>query len=282
MPKIKQLKEKKKGDFKIYPVRKEEDFIKLDRELPKPFDSLFSSNGSVVGIFAPPGSGKSNLISNLILRDEYFKDLFPNGVYIVSPTILQDLTSAHLRQYADFVETEYSEQLIKEIMENIMSGSDPLDQDEERGMSCVILDDILGLIKQVNSVCNRLASTCRHLRSVVFFSLQAVKGLPATIRSNLSMTLVFHQPSKKQFNDIVELHSLLGGEENFIRCYNEATSVKYGYLIANWRTMELYRHGGDCDEPELLWAMFNSSGQRIKYDNVEEKIEKKVKDKTCL
>ena len=116
MPKIKQLKEKKKGDFKIYPVRKEEDFIKLDRELPKPFDSLFSSNGSVVGIFAPPGSGKSNLISNLILRDEYFKDLFPNGVYIVSPTILQDLTSAHLRQYADFVETEYSEQLIKEML----------------------------------------------------------------------------------------------------------------------------------------------------------------------
>ena len=173
MPKIKQLKEtKKKGDFKIYGVRKEEEFIKLDRELPKPYDSLFSSNGSVVGIFAPPGSGKSNLISNLMLRDEYFKDLFPNGVYIVSPTILQDLTSTHLRQYADFVETEYSEHLIKEIMENIMGGNDPTDEDEERGMSCVILDDILGMIKQVNSVCNRLASTCPSLKvsSVLFIT----------------------------------------------------------------------------------------------------------------
>tara|TARA_R110002096_G_scaffold239908_2_gene431690 strand:- start:221 stop:1069 length:849 start_codon:yes stop_codon:yes gene_type:complete len=282
MPKIKQQKDKKKGDFKIYGVRKEEDFIKLDRELPKPYDSLFSSNGSVVGIFAPPGSGKSNLISNLILRDEYFKDLFPNGVYIVSPTILQDLTSTHLRQYADFVETEYSESLIKEIMENIMGGSDPLDQDEERGMSCVILDDILGMIKQVNSVCNRLASTCRHLRSVVFFSLQAVKGLPATIRSNLSMTLVFYQPSKKQFNDVVELHSLMGGEENFIRCYNEATSVKYGYLLCDWRKMTMHRHGGDCDEPELLWRMFDDEGKRINYnDKVEDKIEKPI-DKTCI
>ena len=279
MPKIKQQKEtKKKGDYKIYPVRKEEDFIKIDRELPKPFDSLFSSNGSVVGIFAPPGSGKSNLISNLILRDEYFKDLFPNGVYIVSPTILQDLTSAHLRQYADFVETEYSESLIKEIMENIMGGTDPLDQDEERGMSCVILDDILGLIKQVNSVCNRLASTCRHLRSVVFFSLQAVKGLPATIRSNLSMTLVFYQPSKKQFNDVVELHSLLGGEENFIRCYDDATSVKYGYLICDWRKMTMHKHGGDCSEPELLWTMFDENGKRIKYD----KVENKPIEKTCI
>ena len=281
MPKIKQLKENKKGDFKIYGVRKEEDFIKIDRELPKPYDSLFSSNGSVVGIFAPPGSGKSNLISNLMLRDEYFKDLFPNGTYIVSPTILQDLTSSHLREYADFVETEYSEHLIKEIMENIMGGSDPLDQDEERGMSCVILDDILGLIKQVNSVCNRLASTCRHLRSVVFFSLQAVKGLPATIRSNLSMTLIFYQPSKKQFHDVVELHSLMGGEQNFIRCYDEATSVKYGYLICDWRKMTMHAHGGNESEPRLLWQMFNESGQRIKYDKVEEKIEKPI-DKTCI
>ena len=280
MPKIKQQKEKKKGDYKIYGVRKEEDFIKLDRELPKPYDSLFSSNGSVVGIFAPPGSGKSNLISNLMLRDEYFKDLFPNGVYIVSPTILQDLTSTHLRQYADFVETEYSESLIREIMDNIMGGNDPTDEDEERGMSCVILDDILGMIKQVNSVCNRLASTCRHLRSVVFFSLQAVKGLPATIRSNLSMTLVFYQPSKKQFNDVVELHSLLGGEENFIRCYEEATSIKYGYLICDWRKMTMYKHGGDCDEPELLWTMFDESGKRIKYDKLE-KNEKPI-EKTCI
>ena len=281
MPKIKQQKEKQKGDYKIYGVRKQEDFIKIDRELPKPYDSLFSSNGSVVGIFAPPGSGKSNLISNLMLRDEYFKDLFPNGTYIVSPTILQDLTSSHLREYADFVETEYSESLIREIMDNIMGGTDPTDEDEERGMSCVILDDILGMIKQVNSVCNRLASTCRHLRSVVFFSLQAVKGLPATIRSNLSMTLVFYQPSKKQFHDVVELHSLMGGEENFIRCYNEATSVKYGYLIADWRKMTMHAHGGNESEPRLLWRMFDDDGKRIKYNDKEEKIEKPI-DKSCI
>ena len=282
MPKIKQQKEKKKDDFKIYGVRKEEDFIKIDRELPKPYDSLFSSNGSVVGIFAPPSSGKSCLISNLMLRNEYFKDLFPNGVYIVSPTILQDLTSSHLREYADFVETQYSEQLIKEIMENIMGGCDPTDQDEERGMSCVILDDVLGLIKQVNSVCNRLASTCRHLRSVVFFSLQAVKGLPATIRSNLSMTLVFYQPSKKQFNDIVELHSLMGGEDNFIRCYTEATSVKYGYLICDWRKMSMWAHGGEESEPRLLWEMFdNITGKRIKYNKLEENNEQPI-EKTCI
>ena len=282
--KFQQQKEEKKAaskDFRIYGVRKEEEFIQIDRELPEPYDTLFSSNGSVCAMFAPPGSGKSNLISNLMLRDEYFKDLFTNGVYIVSPTIEQDLSSVHLKRFADFTSTEYSEHLIKDIMDNINSGMDPTEEDEERGMSCVILDDILGMIKPVNSICNRLASTCRHLRSVVFFSLQSVKGLPATIRSNCSMTLVFYQPSTKQFADIVELHSLMGGEDNFINCYNEATNEKYGFLLCDWRKMKLYKHGAGTNEPELLWTMFDQNGVRIKPLHADNKIEK-PKDKTCI
>ena len=268
--KIKEQKIKSK-DFKIYGVRKEEEFMKVDRELPPPYDTLFSSNGSVTGIFAPPSSGKSNLISNLILRDEFFKDLFENGVYIVSPTIDQDISSVHLKRYSDFTSTEYSEELVKQIMDNVMGGMDPEDADEERGFSCIVLDDILGMIKPQNSICNRLASTCRHLRSVVFFSLQAVKGLPATIRSNLSMTIVFYQPSQKQYADIVELHSLMGGEDNFIRCYKEATDKKYGFLLCDWRKMRMFKHGADLSEPELLWKMYDDDGKRIKVESIKEK-----------
>ena len=127
------------------------------------------------------------------------------------------------------------------------------------------------MIKPQNSICNRLASTCRHLRSVVFFSLQAVKGLPATIRSNLSMTIVFYQPSQKQYSDIVELHSLMGGEDNFIKCYNEATEKKYGFLICDWRKMRMFKHGADLSEPELLWRMYDDDGKRIKVESIKEK-----------
>ena len=42
----------------------------------------------------------------------------------------------------------------------------------------------------------------------------------------------------------------MGGEENFIKCYDEATSVKYGYLICDWRKDDyvMNQHGGDCSE----------------------------------
>tara|TARA_R110002012_G_scaffold24169_1_gene81183 strand:- start:145 stop:510 length:366 start_codon:yes stop_codon:yes gene_type:complete len=114
---------------------------------------------------------------------------------------------------------------------------------------------------------------------VVFFSLQAVKGLPATIRSNLSMTIVFYQPSQKQYADIVELHSLLGGEDNFIKCYNEATEKKYGFLICNWRKMEMYKHGADLKEPVLLYRMYDENGVRIKVEKNDNKIDNKIDNK---
>ena len=119
--KLKEEKEpkSKQPDYKIYGVRKQEEFIKLDRQLPRFLETMMEKNGGVLALFAPPGSGKSNFISNLLLRDDFFKDLFVGGLYIVSPTIEQDLSSVHLKRFADFTSTEYSEQLVKDIMDNI-------------------------------------------------------------------------------------------------------------------------------------------------------------------
>lgn len=261
--KFKEDKEKKskKPDYKIYGVRKEEEFMKLDRELPRPLETLVEKNGGVIALFAPPGSGKSNFLSNLILRDDFFKDLFLGGVYIISPTIDNDLTSVHLKKYADFTSTEYSEELIEAIFNNIIQ------QDaDERHLSLLLLDDCLGSIKQ-NSICNRVASTCRHNKQIVIFSLQAVKGLPPTIRSNVSHSIIFYQPSTKQLNDIVELHSNMGGEEQFLNMYEEATAEKYGFLMCDWRDMKAYKWGGTTDEPVELWSRYDEQG------NINKKVE---------
>ena len=94
MPKKEKIKEQKdtkdkkdkkvkgKPDYKIYGVRKQEEFMKLDRELPRFLETLTEKNGGVVGIFAPPGSGKSNFLSNLLL----FLQLFIHLLYFSSLT----------------------------------------------------------------------------------------------------------------------------------------------------------------------------------------------------
>ena len=62
-------KEHKKINYKIYPPRKEEDFVKIDRILHPFYASMFSKNGAVLFIAAPPGSGKTSYVSNLSDRD---------------------------------------------------------------------------------------------------------------------------------------------------------------------------------------------------------------------
>ena len=257
--KIGKIKEQKeKPDYKIYGVRKMDDFAPIERELPRPLHTMLEKGGGVLALFAPPGSGKSNFISNLLLRDDFFKDLFEGGLYIISPTIMNDLTSCHLRDYADFTETQYSEELVGSLFQMLMDTPN-----DEKALSCLLLDDCLGSIK-MNSICNRVASTCRHNRQLVIFSLQAIKnGLPSSIRSNISHTITFYQPSSKQLADVVELHSMMGGEENFLKCYNEATSEKYGFLLSDFRDMKLWRWGGQTNEPELVWSRYDENGNII-------------------
>ena len=261
--KIKEQKDKKvkDKDYKIYGVRKTDNFPELERELPRFLETMLEKGGGCLALFAPPGSGKSNFISNLLLRDDFLKDMFEGGLYIISPTILNDMTSCHLKEYADFVDTEYSEELATGIFNMLLATPN-----EEKARNCLLFDDCLGSIKQ-NTICNRIVSTCRHNLSLVIFSLQAIKnGLPSTIRANISHTIVFYQPSSKQLSDVVELHSLMGGEENFLQCYNDATGVKYGFLACDFRDMKMYKWGGDTDEPEEVWSRYDENGDLIKED----------------
>ena len=251
-------RDKKKKDYRIYPVRKKEEFVKIDKELPPNLDSLLNKNGGVLALFAPPGSGKSNFISGLLLSDDLLKDVFLGGLYVISPTIKNCLTSHFLREYADLIETQYSDALVEALFNNLMETDD-----DDKELSCLVLDDCLGSLKQ-NSFMLRWASTVRHLRNLLIISTQAVKSVPATLRSNISATVTFYQPSSKQLNDVIELHSLLGGEENFKACYDEAVSEKYQFLWSDFRDMKVYKWGGQLSDPVLLWSMYGEDGKRSK------------------
>ena len=54
----------------------------------------------------------------------------------------------------------------------------------------------------------------------------------------------------------------MGGEKNFIECYEEATAEKYGFLWSDFREMKCYKWGGTLREPELLWSMYDENGKR--------------------
>lgn len=250
-------KKDKKGNYKILPVRPSDDFGKIDRELPLPLQSMFKKNGAVLAIMSPPGSGKSNFLSSLILQENLLKDFFHGGIYLISPTIHNDITSRFLKAYVEengYVSDEYSEEMIQEIFKNIMSVPK-----EEREFCSVILDDCMGSLK-MNTFCSKMSSCCRHMKSLQIYSTQSVKSLPPNLRSNISHTITFYQPSNKQLNDIVELHSCFGGEKVFLEKYKEACGIKYGFLLSDFRDMKLYKWGADREEPIEIFSRYNEDG----------------------
>ena len=261
--KIKETEGKPKDqDFKIYGVKKKMDFLEIKKDLPRPLHTMLERGGGAVLIAAPPGSGKSNLLSNLFLRDEFFKDMFEGGFYVISPTAKSDLTSEHLMEYADFVEEEMTEDLLTGIHQNIMAIPK-----EDRQLSCILMDDCMGsrAMRQY-TVLNKMISSNRHMKTLFMFSTQSIKSLNPNLRSCLSHSIIFYQPSNKQFNDCVELHSFFGGEEEFIKNYNIACNPKYGFALCDWRDLKMYAWGAELDEPQLLWSRYDEDGNISKND----------------
>jgi len=261
-PKAKKLEKdidkKVKVDYKIYPPRKEEDFVKIDRELHPFYASMFEKNGAVLFIAAPPGSGKTSYISNLLGREEYFKDLFEAGVFVCSPTIHNDIGAGVIRAVADHMEDDFSEEYAKNIFK-ILSGDEDDSDDEGNGLACILFDDCMGAFKQ-NTFVGRLCSMCRHLKSVIMFSNQRVVGVPSGIRANISHSVTYNQPSAKEFGALLDLHSAFGGEDNFIQMYNEACSVRYGALLCDFRNMIAYKQIPDTGEIVELYRRYNEDG----------------------
>ena len=250
---------KAKKDYKIYPPRKEEDFVKIDRELHPFYQSMFDKNGAVLNISAPPGSGKTSFISNLLGRDEYFKDLFEGGIYVCSPTIHNDIGAGVIRAVADHMEDEFTEEYARNIFNILSGGEDDFSDDEGNGLSCLLFDDCMGSFKQTTFV-GRICSMCRHLKSLIIFSNQRVVGIPANIRANISHSVTYNQPSQKEFAKLVELHSAFGGEQNFIDMYNDACNVRYGALLCDFRNMKAYKQIPDSGEIIEVYSRYNDDG----------------------
>ena len=66
---MKNEKDGKKKDWRIYGVKKKNEFLKIERDLPRPLHTMLEKGGGCLQIYSAPGSGKSNMISNLFLRE---------------------------------------------------------------------------------------------------------------------------------------------------------------------------------------------------------------------
>ena len=113
----------------------------------KPLHEYLPEPPALVMMISPVKTGKSTIISNLLLNDNFYGPEYFDSVHIVSNTINNDLTSRFLAERFD-VEDNYNDELIHNLVKKQESYAKK-DQPE----IALILDDVLGSIKKNSDRC---------------------------------------------------------------------------------------------------------------------------------
>ena len=185
--------------------------------------------GSLLLLISPVRTGKSTLISNILLREDFYdaQERF-DQVNIISNTIANDVTSRFLREaFEGNCHDFYSDEVINGIVES-QKKYDKEDQPE----IAIVLDDCLGSIKQ-NSMINHLASRYRHfnIKLLVISSQKFTGAVSPIIRSNATDVIIGSPfPNQKELEHVAEEYGdLFGGSKNWLKLYKKCTPNKFDF-----------------------------------------------------
>jgi hypothetical protein len=189
-------------------------------------DCGVAGGGSLLLMISPVKTGKSTIISNLLLNDQFYGQEFFDDVQIISNTIKNDVTSRFLNQ-AFNVHDYYSD----DIIDGIINRQKSFEKQYQPEMA-LILDDCLGSIKRESRI-NHLCSRYRHFNiKLLVISSQKFKGsVSPIIRANATDVIIGSPfPNQKELFAVAEEYGdLFAGPENWLRLYRQATPNKYDF-----------------------------------------------------
>jgi hypothetical protein len=183
-------------------------------EKTKPLHPNLPQTPSLLLMISPLRTGKSTIISNLLLNEDFYGQDHFDQTIVISPTIHNDKTSRFLKKCADCYD-EYTERNL-----------------EDRPDLAIVLDDIIGVIRR-EAYINGLASRFRHYNiRLLLMSSQNFRKVSPVIRSNATHVIIGSPfPNNKELGKIAEEYGdQFGGPDNFLKIYHTATPAKYDFL----------------------------------------------------
>ena len=211
-------------DLSILPVRKDNHGMNVRRPTHPLLPNV--EQGANMLICSSVRSGKSNLLCNLLLNSNFFKDCFQD-VYVFSSTIHQDQTTRKLREaFPATCYDTFDENKLMRIIDHQKSF-----EDEDRPCIAIILDDLQGI--KARSPFYSLATNFRHYGiGFLCYTVQNFKMIPPIVRSNATNLLIGtnNQHQVKQMAE--EYGDSFGGSDNFIRFHRMAVPERFNFLYA--------------------------------------------------
>lgn len=205
--------------------------LKLNPALPcHPFLQL---------LVAPPRSGKTNLLMNILFNNNYYNcDEYFHEVIYISPTQLHDSTCKHyLPKLENIVQISDPEEIVnlESILREIIDGQKKLDKEgEEMKRIYIILDDCVSYLKPISV----LATKYRHHQLSISIVSQSFRSIPLIVRNCANSIIVFHLNNMRELEKIDDEY---GSNfcENFIELAKKHTEKKYTFIHLNNEKMKI-------------------------------------------
>lgn len=185
-------------------------------------------------IVAPSGSGKTNLLMNL-LGDRMYGDDF-NEIFIFSNSLLSDpvwktLSPKHLKNSYNFFDAGIVEQKYHEQKSKIEENNGV--KDDSNSM-LLVFDDCIENIKHVGGgvpILDFLSTRGRHQNISFIIVSQRYKWIPKTIRVQCNLAFVFKLVNQSELKDFVEEYGGLMNKKSFFNMLNHVWRLKFHFLM---------------------------------------------------
>lgn len=209
-------------------------------------DMIFDLPLRIGIIGASQRSGKSSCIVNLICRDEFYnKDFKGENIYIISPSIENDLKLKKMIEVKDIPEhnlfTEYDEGVLEELYDMLAEDyKTSVDSGEIPTNKLIIFDDMSysGALKnKTHGIISKLFCNGRHILVSTLLTSQKYSDLLTTCRENLNGAILF-SCSNKQLDLIEQDHNFLKNKKIFNEMFRDATKEKHSFFVVNYTNGE--------------------------------------------
>ena len=222
---LKQAKKKKKAP-KVYKVKDPEPSTRFNDIHPN-----LPSMPSLLLIIGSVRSAKSNLICNLLMNPEMYKDMF-DIVKVISTTLHSCHKGKLLSKYFDATDI-YDDNIIEEIKKSQSSY-----EATERPTFCLCLDDVLTKDFSKNNAVSFFSTRFRHYIDMYIIATQSFRAVSGLIRNNATDIIITKQQNQKELSKIIEEYGSMfptsdgagDGEKNLMKMYQEAHKERFSFL----------------------------------------------------
>ena len=206
-------------------------------------DTIFDLPMRVIVIGKSQLSGKSNLLTNLILRDEFYNgDFKGDDIYIVSPSIHTDDKLVKIVDVKEIPEHNlmpvFDEDCIKELYKNLEEEyRDAVNDGDRPSNKLIVFDDCSysGSLKSKAkaSIIPKIFSNGRHLNISVVCTSQYYTDISPNSRTNISGGIFFNC-CNKQLELIERDHNYTGTKKEFMKMFRDNLGNKHSFVVVNY------------------------------------------------